>query len=144
MSTADLEPLGSIAAEVAAEWGVELGPPFALSRYSYVAPAGADAVLKVTPPEDDESDEEADALELWGGDGAVRLLRRDRGRRALLIERARPGDDIRGSPRTRRPASRSPSGRACGGRQLSHFAGSATTCRAGSTRRMPPIRKVAS
>ena len=98
MSTADLEPLGSIAAEVAAEWGVELGPPFVLSRYSYVAPAGDGAVLKVTPAEDDESDEEADALELWGGDGAVRLLRRDRGRRALLIERARPGEDISGLP----------------------------------------------
>lgn len=77
-----------------AEWGVELGEPFPLARYSFVAPAGDDAVLKVTPPEDDESDEEADALELWGGDGAVRLLRRDRERRALLIERARPGDDL--------------------------------------------------
>ena len=73
---------------------MELGPPFALSRYSYVAPAGDDAVLKVTPPEDDESDEEADALALWDGDGAVRLLRRDRERRALLLERARPGTDI--------------------------------------------------
>jgi streptomycin 6-kinase len=90
----DLEPLARIAADVAAEWGVELGPPFALSTFSYVAPAGDDAVLKVTPPGDDESDEEADALELWNGDGAVRLLRRDRGRRALLIERARPGGDI--------------------------------------------------
>jgi streptomycin 6-kinase len=79
---------------VAAEWALELGEPFALARYSYVAPAGEDAVLKVTPPEDDESDEEAEALELWAGDGAVRLLRRDRGRRALLVERARPGDDI--------------------------------------------------
>jgi streptomycin 6-kinase len=98
MSPADLEPLAPLAAEIAAEWGVELGPPFALSRYSYVAPAGDDAVLKVTPPTDDESDEEADALELWDGDGAVRLLRRDRGRRALLIERARPGDDISGLP----------------------------------------------
>ena len=94
MSPADLEPLARIAEEVAAEWGVALGPPFALSRYSYVAPAGDDAGLKVTPPEDDESDEEADALELWGGDGAVRLLRRDRARRALLVERARPGTDI--------------------------------------------------
>jgi len=94
VSPADLEPLARIAEEVAAEWGVALGPPFALSRYSYVAPAGDDAVLKVTPPEDDESDEEADALELWGGDGAVRLLRRDRARRALLVERARPGTDI--------------------------------------------------
>jgi len=93
-SQPDLEPLARVAHEVAAEWDLELGPPFALSRYSYVAPAGDDAVLKVTPPADDESDEEAEALTLWGGDGAVRLLRRDRGRRALLIERARPGGDI--------------------------------------------------
>ena len=79
---------------MAADWGVELGEPFSLSRYSYVAAAGDKAVLKVTPPEDDESDEEADALALWGGRGAVRLLRHDRQRRALLIERARPGSDI--------------------------------------------------
>ena len=82
------------AAEVAARWGVELGAPYALSRYSYVAPAGPDAVLKVTWEEDDESDHEADALELWAGDGAVRLLRRDVARRALLMERADPGTDI--------------------------------------------------
>jgi streptomycin 6-kinase len=79
---------------VAADWGVELGPPFALARYSFVAPAGSDAVLKVTPVEDDESDEESDALALWAGDGAVRLLRRDAGRRAILVERARPGSDL--------------------------------------------------
>jgi streptomycin 6-kinase len=94
----ELRLLEGIAHEVAAEWGVALGPPFTLARYSYVAPAGDDAVLKVTPAEDDESDEEADALALWAGDGAVRLLRRDRGRRALLVERARPGDDIAGLP----------------------------------------------
>jgi streptomycin 6-kinase len=90
----DLGPLERIAREVAAEWHVELGPRFALSRHSYVAPAGGDAVLKVRAPEDDESDEEADALALWNGDGAVRLLRRDDERRAILIERARPGTDI--------------------------------------------------
>jgi len=94
----DLAPLERVAREVAAEWGVELGRRFALARYSYVAAAGADAVLKVTPPEDDEADEEADALGLWGGDGAVRLLRQDRPRRALLVERARPGHDISGLP----------------------------------------------
>lgn len=75
---------------------MELGEPFPLARYSHVAPAGESAVLKVTPPEDDESDEEAEALELWDGDGAVRLLWRDRSRRALLVERARPGDDLAG------------------------------------------------
>ncbi|MEJ7792189.1 MAG: aminoglycoside phosphotransferase family protein [Gaiellaceae bacterium] len=90
----DLAPLERTAHEVAAEWGVALGEPFTLARYSYVAPAGEEAVLKVTPPEDDESDEEAEALELWDGDGAVRLLRRDRERRVLLLERARPGDDL--------------------------------------------------
>ncbi len=90
----DLEPLARIASEAALEWGVELGQPFALARFSYVAPAGDDAVLKVTPPEDDEADEEADALALWAGDGAAALLRRDCARRALLIERARPGTDL--------------------------------------------------
>ena len=90
----DLSPLAQIAHEAAADWGVALGQPFALSRYSYVAPAGDHAVLKVTLPEDDESDEEADALAFWNGDGAVRLLQHDRERRALLIERARPGTDI--------------------------------------------------
>ena len=94
MSPADLAALEAVAREVAAEWGVTLGEPFALARYSYVAAAGDEAVLKVTPPEDDESDEEAEALELWAGDGAVRLLRRDRSRRALLVERAHPGNDI--------------------------------------------------
>ena len=94
----DLEPLARIAEDVAGEWGLELGPPFALSRYSFVAPAGHDAVLKVTPPEDDESDEEADALAYWSGDGAVRLLRRDGPRRVLLLERARPGSDISDRP----------------------------------------------
>jgi streptomycin 6-kinase len=94
----DLAPLERIAREIAAEWGVEFGPRFALARYSFVAAAGDGAVLKVTPPEDDESDEEADALALWDGDGAVRLLRRDRARRALLVERAWPGDDVAALP----------------------------------------------
>jgi streptomycin 6-kinase len=90
----DLRPLARTAREVAAEWDLELGPPFALARYSYVAPAGRGAVLKVTPGDDDESDEEGDALALWAGDGAAGLVRRDAGRRALLIERADPGTDL--------------------------------------------------
>jgi streptomycin 6-kinase len=94
----DAARLKAVAQQMAAEWGEgELGEPFALSRFSFVAPIGG-AVLKVTPPEDDESDEEGDALELWDGDGAVRLLRRDRARRAMLLERADPGTDIAGLP----------------------------------------------
>jgi streptomycin 6-kinase len=83
-----------LAHEVASDWGIALGPAFELSRYSYVAPAGPDMVLKLGSPEDDESLQEADALALWAGDGAVRLLRSDPSRRALLLERARPGSDL--------------------------------------------------
>ena len=55
-------------------------------------------MLKVTPAGDYDADHEADGLEQWDGRGAVRLLRRDAARRALLEERARPGDDVAGLP----------------------------------------------
>jgi streptomycin 6-kinase len=88
--------LRATAAEVAGEWGVPLGERIVAGRFSFVAFAGEDAVLKVVPIEDDEADHEADALALLNGDGAVRLLRHDRGRRAILLERARPGFDASG------------------------------------------------
>jgi streptomycin 6-kinase len=47
-------------------------------------------VLKIQWPHR-ESEHEAAALELWGGDGAVRLLAHDEERHALLLERCRPG-----------------------------------------------------
>jgi streptomycin 6-kinase len=47
-------------------------------------------VLKIQWPHR-ESGHEAVALELWNGDGAVRLLAHDEERHALLLERARPG-----------------------------------------------------
>jgi streptomycin 6-kinase len=93
-----MERLEHIAREVAADWGLELGQPYALSRYSYVAPAGDHAVVKVVPPEDDEADHEAEALAHWDGNGAVRLLRRDARRRVLLLERAQPGTDASALP----------------------------------------------
>jgi streptomycin 6-kinase len=50
-------------------------------------------VLKVQFP-DRESEHEADALRLWAGEGAVRLLDDDPERHALLLERARPGTPL--------------------------------------------------
>jgi hypothetical protein len=44
-SQPDLRQLARAAAAVAAEWDLRLGPPFALGRYSYVAPAGPHSVL---------------------------------------------------------------------------------------------------
>ena len=87
------ERLRATAVEVAREWGVPLGERIPAGRFSFVAFAGEGAVLKVVPVEDDEADHEADALELLAGDSAVRLLRHDRARRAILIEQARPGHD---------------------------------------------------
>jgi streptomycin 6-kinase len=50
-------------------------------------------VLKVQKPHR-ESEHEAAALELWDGDGAVRLLRHDARAHALLIERCVPGTPL--------------------------------------------------
>lgn len=95
---ANFEPMVDLAAarrsaeSCAAAWELELGAPFALSNVSFVAPAGETQVLKAPWEGDDESLHEGDALELWDGDGAVRLLRRSG--RVLLEERAVPGDDL--------------------------------------------------
>ncbi len=87
----DLSDAKATAMGAAQEWGLEIGEPFALSNVSYVAPAG-DFVVKVGWEGDDESLHEGDALELWNGNGAIRLL--GRSGRALLEERAEPGDDL--------------------------------------------------
>ena len=56
-----------------------------------VVSEGAPAMLKVGFP-GEESEHEALALQRWGGDGAVRLLRADPHRWALLLERLDPTD----------------------------------------------------
>jgi streptomycin 6-kinase len=62
-----------------------------------VAPAttreGEEVVLKVQDPHR-ESDHEADALQLWDGDGAVRLLDHEPEEYALLLERCVPGTPL--------------------------------------------------
>jgi streptomycin 6-kinase len=83
-----------IAAEVAEEWELTLGEPYTPGFCGHVVRAetadGAPAVLKVYFP-DRESEHEPDALEAWDGDGAIRLLRRDDERCAMLLERCEPG-----------------------------------------------------
>ena len=56
-----------------------------------VATEGVPAMLKVGFP-GEESEHEALGLQRWGGDGAVRLLRADPNRWALLLERLHPTD----------------------------------------------------
>jgi len=75
-----------------------LGSAYRGSNVSFVAPVeradGTPAVLKISFPDLWENEQEGDALAHWDGRGAVRLLERDRERRALLIERCEPGTPL--------------------------------------------------
>lgn len=84
-----LASLPHLTAECAARWSLRLETPID-TPYSLVIPAG-EFVLKLNAPSHSEADQEAAALECWAGDGAVRLIAHDETRRALLIERCRPG-----------------------------------------------------
>jgi len=84
-----------VAAAVARDWELTLGEPYLPGAASVCVvraelPDGTPAVLKISEPHR-EAEQEADALERWDGDGAVRLLRRDDSRNALLLERCEPG-----------------------------------------------------
>jgi streptomycin 6-kinase len=76
------------------EWGLRAGAPYVPGACGHVVRVelhdGTPAVLKVWWPHR-EADQEADALERWDGDGAVRLLARDDERNAVLLERCEPG-----------------------------------------------------
>jgi streptomycin 6-kinase len=84
----------TLADELAADWGLKLGEPYAPGAEGHTLRAqladGTPAVLKIVVPHR-ENEHEADALELWEGEGAVRLLARDDERHAILIERCEPG-----------------------------------------------------
>lgn len=92
-----LERLPGLAAECAEEWRLELEAPIESAHISLVVPVrredGSAAVLKLNFPEP-ESEQEPDALALWDGEGAVRLLERDDERRALLVERCVTGTSL--------------------------------------------------
>jgi streptomycin 6-kinase len=80
---------------LAEEWDLTLGEPYVPGAASehvvrVELAGGTPAVLKIGIPHR-ESEQEADALERWDGDGAVRLLRRDDARNVLLLERCEPG-----------------------------------------------------
>lgn len=97
-----LERLPQLVSDLAERWDLELGEAYAGSYASYVAPAlraGERVVLKVQWPHE-ECTYEADALEVWNGDGAVRLLAHDRERGGLLLEHCSPGTHLADSERS--------------------------------------------
>jgi streptomycin 6-kinase len=84
----------TLVSETAASWGLTLGAAYPPGACSHVVraelPDGTPAALKVFWPHR-EAAQEADALERWDGDGAVRLLARDDARNAMVLERCEPG-----------------------------------------------------
>jgi streptomycin 6-kinase len=99
-----LARLPALVAQIAADWQIEVGDPFLPGgATAWVAPArdhaGQDFVLKVGWPHL-EARHEADGLRTWGGAGTVHLRRAAQLAEAtvLLLERCRPGTQLRASP----------------------------------------------
>ncbi len=86
-----LDALPRLCADVMAEWELTVDGPVMHGYCSVAVPvrsrSGGPAVLKVSFDGDDESEFEHLALQRWGGEGTVRLLRADPARRAMLLER---------------------------------------------------------
>ncbi|MGZ8697368.1 MAG: aminoglycoside phosphotransferase family protein [Gaiellaceae bacterium] len=89
-----LERIPDLVAECVEEWELRLGEPYEAGAAGYTVradlPDGTPAVLKVIYPHR-EAEHEGEALRVWDGDGAIRLLAYDEVRWAMLIERCEPG-----------------------------------------------------
>jgi streptomycin 6-kinase len=89
-----VDRLPGLLRDLSVEWGLVVDGPPTHGYCALVVPVladGVEAMLKVAFP-DDESEHEALVLQHWGGRGAVRLLRADPHRRALLLERLHQRD----------------------------------------------------
>jgi streptomycin 6-kinase len=94
-----LEDLPVLIKKIAENWSLVVEEFFPNLSFHFVAPClcadGTKAVLKVGFNEPDSIVfSEAKMLELLQGNGAVKLLRFDKNRCALLLERLMPGEDL--------------------------------------------------
>lgn len=93
-----LETLEARTARAVERWDLLLGHPFPTGMAAWTAPAttaaGAEVVLKLSFPHVEARDE-AEALKVWAGAGAVEVLGVDVGDWALLLPRLRPGSTLR-------------------------------------------------
>jgi streptomycin 6-kinase len=92
-----LDRVPDLVRECAEIWELRLGEAYAAGAGGHTTRAelrdGTPVVLKVALPHR-EAEHEADALELYDSDGAVRLLARDDSRSAMLLERCEPGTPL--------------------------------------------------
>jgi streptomycin 6-kinase len=89
-----LARLPDVIARLEETWRIDVGATFGNASVSYTAPAtrrdGGRVVIKVPIPHE-EAEHEPDALRLWDGRGAVRLIELDDATGAMLLEACRPG-----------------------------------------------------
>jgi len=89
-----LDRLPAILAFCEERWALSVGPPFPELSHNYAAPAlqadGTPVVLKLSLP-NAHFRAEAEALRLFSGRGAARLLELEVDRGAMLLERLLPG-----------------------------------------------------
>lgn len=82
-------------------WSLRIGLPFVGGSAAWAGPVlrddGSEAVLKVTLAHR-EARYEGEGLRTWGGNGAVHMYEEDPPSYALLIERCRPGTDLKSDP----------------------------------------------
>lgn len=101
-----LKKLPEIISELEKKWTLKVRQPFENLSYHFVAPCvaenGDEAVLKIGFPEENSPVfNEAEILKLYDGNGAVKFLNLDENRLALLLERLKPGENLKKNLRGR-------------------------------------------
>ncbi len=86
--------------EIEGDWSLRAEKCYSNLSYNFVAPCacadGSEAVLKIGLPLDNpEISGEARFLQMANGNGAVKLLKIDESRRAILLERLTPGKNLK-------------------------------------------------
>ncbi len=93
-----LDDLPALIASIEEQWCIRVDEPFPALTYNYVAPAtqadGTDAILKLGVP-GDHVEREAECLRRYDGQGAPYILEHNLVLGAMLLERIRPGTDIK-------------------------------------------------
>jgi streptomycin 6-kinase len=93
-----LDTLPTLISSIEEQWCIRVDEPFRALTYNYVAPAtredGAEAILKLGVP-GDHVDREAECLRQYDGQGAAYILGYDLVLGAMLLERVRPGTDLK-------------------------------------------------
>jgi streptomycin 6-kinase len=91
-----LAALPGLLDDIIADWGLVMAEPHRMTIHwvsSVVLGDGSPGVLKLGVP-DGHLDAEAEALRIFDGDGAARLLAEDRKRGAILLEKILPGTPV--------------------------------------------------